>query len=92
MLSIFKMASKVVKNVNSYKVEFLPNPDWMNLVLAEFFLNPDWMNLVLADLFHHIRRVFLVLDEFRVLLARFKLYQADKLMRFSSNIMKLINK
>ena len=47
-----------------------------NLVLAEFFLNPDWKNLVLADLFH-IGRIFLELAEFRALLVRFKLYQAD---------------
>ena len=77
MLSIFKIASKIVKDLNSFK--------------AEFFLNPDWMNLVLADRFH-IDRVFLVLVAFRDLLAIFKLYQADKLVRFSSNIINLIYK
>ena len=77
MLSIFKMACKIVKHLNSYK--------------AEFCLNPDWMNLVLANLFH-IGCVFLILAEFQALLARFKLYQEDKLIRFLYNIIKLINK
>ena len=90
MLGIFKMASKIVKYLNSYKAEIFLIPDWLILVLAEFFLNPDWMNLVLTEHFH-IDRVFLVLIEFRALLARFKLYQADKLIRFTSNIIKLIN-
>ena len=57
---------------------------------AEFFLNLDLLNLVLAELFH-IGRVFLVLAESLALLARFKLCQAVKLIRFSSNIIKLIN-
>ena len=34
MLSIFKMASKIVK-INSYKAEFFLNSDWLNLVLAD---------------------------------------------------------
>ena len=46
------MASKTVKSLNTYKVEF--------------FLNPDWMNLILADLFY-IGCVFLVLAEFQAL-------------------------
>ena len=62
----------------------------LNSNKAEVFLNPDWRNLVLADLFR-IGRVFFVLAEFRALLARFNLYQADKLIRFSSNISKLNN-
>ena len=43
------MASKVGKNLNSYR--------------AEFYLNPDWMDIALADLYH-IGRVCLVLAEF----------------------------
>ena len=29
------MASKIVKNLNSYKAEFFLNSDWLNLVLAD---------------------------------------------------------
>ena len=58
--------------------------------MAEFFLNPVRLNLILADCFN-TGRVFLVFAEFRDILARFKLYQIDKLIRFSYNIIKLIN-
>ena len=71
------MASKIVKNLNS--------------CTAEVFLNPDWMNLVLADLVY-IGLVILVLTEFRALWIIYKLYQANKLISFWSNIIKLINK
>ena len=77
MLSVSKMASKKVKNLNLDKAGFFLNPDWLDLVLAEFFLIPDWMNLVLADLFY-IGHVFLVLAQ--ALLARFKLYQIGQIL------------
>ena len=35
MLSIFKMSSKIVKNLNSYKADFFLNSDRLNPVLAD---------------------------------------------------------
>ena len=56
MLSTFKLASKIVKNLNLYNAEIFLNPDWLNLVLADLSIMavffPYWpsFELYLRDL------------------------------------------